>query len=120
MAFHGILAQLLSSTSGSIAAIFLDWEGETVALLTAADVEQDELKALGAYQGIFLKQLRTLCSNLDIGEPQRFKVEFAKRKVLSCDVKDGYFVVMLVGAETNEGEAWHHLVHCRQDLLQEM
>ena len=120
MPFHGILAQLLSSTNGSIAAIFLDWEGETVALITAHDLEQDELKALGAIQGIFLKQLRSLCSDLDIGEPQRFKIEFARRKVLSYDVKDGYFVVMLVEAQTNEGEAWYHLDHCRQDLLEEM
>ena len=120
MPFHGILAQLLSSTNGSIAAIFLDYEGETVALITAHDVEQDELKALGAYQGIFLAQMRRLCSDLDIGTPRRFKVEFAKRKVLSCDVADGYFVVMLTANETNEGEAWHHLDHCRQDLLEEM
>jgi hypothetical protein len=40
--------------------------------------------------------------------------------VLSYDVKDGYFVVMLVEAQTSEGEAWHHLDHCRQDLLEEM
>jgi len=118
--FHGILAQLLSSTNGSIAAIFLDEEGETVSLLTAHDLEQDELKALGAYQGIFLMQLRKLCGDLNVGGPQRFKIEFVKKKVLICDVKDGYFVVMLTGAETNEGEAWHHLDHCRQDLLEEM
>jgi predicted regulator of Ras-like GTPase activity (Roadblock/LC7/MglB family) len=118
--FHGILAQLLSSTNGSIAAIFLDWEGETVALVTAHDLEQDELKALGAYQGIFLKQLRGVCSDMNVGAPQRFKIEFTNRKVLICDVKDGYFVVMLVGSETNEGEAWHHLAHVRQDLLEEM
>ena len=120
MAFHGILAQLLSSTDGSIAAVFLDWQGETVALITAHDLEQDELKALAAYQVIFFTQLRKLCGDLDVGTPRRFKIEFARRKVLSCDVKDGYFVVMLTGSETNEGEAWHHLDHCRQDLLQEM
>ena len=120
MAFHGILAQLLSSTDGSIAAMFLDWEGETVALITARDLEQDELKALGAYQGIFLTQLRKLCGDLDVGAPHRFKIEFENKKVLIVDVQDGYFLVMLTGAETNEGEAWHHLAHCRQDLLQEM
>jgi len=118
--FHGILAQLLSSTNGSIAAMFLDWEGETVALVTAHDLEQDELKALGAYQGIFLTQLRKMCTDLGAGAPQRFKIEFLRKKVLICDVKDGYFVVMLTGAETNEGEAWHHLDHTRQDLLEEM
>ncbi len=120
MAFHGILAQLLSSTDGSIAAIFLDWEGETVALITARDLEQDELKALGAYQVIFLTHLRKLCGDLGVGAPQRFKIEFTRKKVLSCDVKDGYYLVMLAGSETNEGEAWHHLDHCRTDLLQEM
>lgn len=120
MAFHGILAQLLSTTDGSIAALFLDWEGETVALITAHDLEQDELKALGAYQVIFLTQLRKLCGDLGVGAPQRFKIEFAKKKVLSCDVRDGYYLVMLTGAETNEGEAWHHLDHCRRDLLEEM
>jgi len=120
MAFHGILAQLLSSIPGSIAAIFVDWDGETVALITAHDLEQDELKALSAYQVIFLSQLRGLCRDLDVGTPMRFKVDFERRKVLTCDVHDGYFLVMLADSDANEGRAWHHLERCRLDLLEEM
>ena len=118
--FHLILTEMLATTRGSLAAIFLDWEGETVELVCDRDLNDHDLRILGAYQGIFLDKLRTLCSNAGAGVPQRFKIEFPETCVLSFDVKDGYYIVLLVDATANEGMAWRKLEKCRERLLAEM
>jgi predicted regulator of Ras-like GTPase activity (Roadblock/LC7/MglB family) len=118
--FRLILDELLVTTHGALAAIFLDWEGETVELVCDRDLSDHGLRILGAYQGIFLMQLRTLCANAAAGEPRRFKVEFEAMTVLSYDVKDGYYVVLLADASCNEGLAWRRLERCRERLLAEM
>ena len=118
--FRLILDELLVTTHGALAALFLDFEGETVELVCDRDLSDHNLRILGAYQGIFLMQLRTLCANVGAGEPRRFKIEFAEKAVLSYDVKDGYYVVLLVDNSFNEGVAWRRLERCREKLLAEM
>ena len=118
--FRLILDELLATTHGALAALFLDYEGETVELVCDRDLSDHNLRILGAYQGIFLMQLRTLCSNADAGTPTRFKLQFADNTVLSYDVQDGYYVVLLGDASFNEGVAWRRLERCRERLLLEM
>lgn len=120
MDFRRILDELLTSTRGSIAALFLDYEGETVELLSARELDTHDLKIIGAYQGIFLTRLRELCARLSAGAPQRFKVEFDKTTILSSDLKDGYYVVLLVDGSANEGVAWRQLDACREKLIAEI
>ena len=118
--FRMILHELLATTSGAQAALFLDFEGETVELACEHDLSDHELRIIGAYQGIFLSRLRTLCAKVDAGEPKRFKIELDERAVLSYDVKDGYYVVLLLDGLYNEGLAWRRLEKCRESLLREM
>ena len=118
--FRLILHELIATTTGALAALFLDYEGETVELVCEHDLNDHELRILGAYQGIFLMRLRTLCQEIEAGEPKRFKVEFAESAVLSYDVRDGYYVVLFVDHTFNEGYAWRRLETCRQKLLAEM
>lgn len=118
--FRLILHEMLATTTGALAALFLDYEGETVELVCDRDLNDHDLRILGAYQGIFLTRLRELCTQADAGNPQRFKIEFEGNSVLSFDVKDGYYVVLLVDATANEGIAWRKLERCREDLLAEM
>jgi predicted regulator of Ras-like GTPase activity (Roadblock/LC7/MglB family) len=120
VAFRRILDELLIATPGSIAALFLDYEGETVELLSQHELETHDLKIIGAYQGIFLSRLRDICTTLDAGRPERFKIEFARVKILSFDLTDGYYVVLLLESTANEGMAWHQLGACRGKLLAEM
>jgi hypothetical protein len=118
--FRQILDELLVTTRGALAALFLDFEGETVALVCDRDLSDHGLRILGAYQGIFLDRLRTLCTNAGAGEPLRFKIQFEAMSVMSYDVKDGYYVVLLVDDTFNEGVAWRRMEDCRARLLQEM
>ena len=120
--FVGILRDLLSVTPGAVAAIFLDYEGETVAMWSERPFElsDDDLKAIGAYQGIFLSQLRGACERSEAGAPSRFKLEQPSRRTLSCDLKDGYYLVLIVESTSSEAMAWRQLERCRRRLLTEM
>jgi hypothetical protein len=84
------------------------------------EADDHDIKIMGAYQGIFLMRLRELCDRVEAGRPQRFKVEFDSAKVLSCDLKDGYYLVFLVDSTANEGLAWHQLERCREKLIEEI
>ena len=118
--FRLILDEMLVTTRGALAAIFLDFEGETVELVCDRDLSDHDLRILGAYQGIFLDRLRNLCDQVGAGKPHRYKMEFKDVSVLSYDVKDGYYVVLLVDGSFIEGVAWRRLEKCRERLLAEM
>ena len=118
--FRMILHELLATTTGALAALFMDYEGETVELVCEHDLDDHDLRILGAYQGIFLSQLRALCAGVDAGDPHRFKVEFEQNAILLADIKDGYYLVLLVDRTFNEGYAWRRLETCRQKLIAEM
>ena len=117
-----MLHELVASTPGAIGAIFLDHEGETVEMLHDRPFEADDhdIKVMGAYQGIFFTRLRELCERTGSGRPHKFAVEFASAKVLSCDLKDGYYLVFLVDSTANDGVAWHRLELCREKLMAEI
>ena len=122
MPFRPILLELLQSIDGSLGALFLDWEGECVEVITERpfDADDHDLRVIGAYQGIFRAQLRKLCEEMDAGRPLRLKMDFETTKVLTCDLKDGYYLVLVLETTTNEGAAWQHLEACRHRLLAEI
>ena len=59
MPFQYVLANLLSEIPTAVAVAFLDGEGETVSLITRQE-PHDEVRIYGAYQGIFLNQLKAI------------------------------------------------------------
>lgn len=122
MPFRQILLGLLQSTHGSLGALLLDWEGESVEAITERpfDADDHDLKVIGAYQGIFLTRLKNVCNEMQIGAPHRFTMDYGRIKVLSCDLKDGYYVVLIVESSANEGVAWHQLSLCREKLMEEI
>ena len=122
MLFRRILLDLLQSTRGSLGAIFLDSEGETVEAITERpfDADDHDLRVIGAYQGIHLSSLKRLCDTLSAGAPHRFKVEFEKMNVLSCDLKDGYYLALVIDDTANEGIAWRQMESCRARIVQEL
>jgi predicted regulator of Ras-like GTPase activity (Roadblock/LC7/MglB family) len=120
--FQRILSDLLHSCHGSIGVVFLDHEGESVALRSERvfDIGEYGLKAIGAYSGMFLSNARRIASSLEGGNPDRLTITFENAKVLSCPLKDGYYVVLVVDHNANEGQAWQHLGRCRDALLEEI
>ncbi len=122
MAFQGILRQLLQTTPGAIGAVFLDQEGEAVDLWAERvfDIGPEGLRAIGAYEGIFLSDLKRLCDRIAAGKLVRLMIEFEHAKFLSCDLKEGYYLVLVIAGDSSEGIAWQRLGQCRVRLLEEL
>ena len=120
MVFQLILHELLATTTGAFAAIFLDWEGETVDLVCDRDLSDHDLRIVGAYQAVVLSRLRALCDKLALGSPHRYTIDFGSTLVMASDLKDGYYVVLLLDRKSNEGMAWHQLEMTRHKLLGEL
>ncbi|MGH9418949.1 MAG: roadblock/LC7 domain-containing protein [Thermoanaerobaculia bacterium] len=122
MAFREILLEVLQTTEGAIGAAFLDSEGESVEVGSARPFETDDhdLRVIGAYAGIFLSQLRRIAASTDGGTASRFKIDFAGRRIFCCDLRDGYYLVLLAEAGAVEGVVWQRLKRCSEKLLAEM
>ena len=118
--YRGILDGLLATTSGAFAAIFLDWEGETVQLVCDRDISDHDLRIVGAYQALFFDRLRQACKKTKIGPPLRFMLEVDTLRVLSTDLKDGYPLVMLLDPDADEASAWRQIDLSRDKLLAEL
>src|SRR6187431_2348563 len=118
--FRMILNELLATTPGALAALFLDYEGETVDLVCDRDLSDHDLRIIGAYQRIFFTRLDGIARRFDGGAPSRMKLEFAALTILSWDLRDGYCVVLITDMTSNEGLAWRSLDRCRNRLLTEM
>lgn len=120
--FHEILGDLLRTCEGSVGAIFLDHEGEAVALRSERifDIGEYGLKAIGAYSGMFLSNARRIAGALEGGNPERLSITFEHARVLSCPLKDGYYVVLVLDHSANEGIAWQRLRQCREKLMEEI
>jgi hypothetical protein len=120
--FRDILAEVLQSTGGAIGAVFLDSEGESVEVVSARPFDTDDhaLRVIGAYAGIFLSRLRRITEAAESGAVRRYKIDFAACGVFCCDLKDGYYLVLVVDAGAVEGIVWQRLKLCRDVLLGEM
>ena len=118
--FRLILNELLATTPGALAALFLDYDGESVDLACDRDLSDHDLRIIGAYQRIHLNSLGAIAGRTDGGSLYRMKLEFAALTILSSDLKDGYYLVLLADDTANEGLAWRRLERCREKLLAEM
>lgn len=120
--FEAILRDLLESTPGAIGAIVLDQEGESIHFWAERvfEIGPDGLKAVGAYQGIYLSELKRIAERVDLGDLRRFTIDFVHARVLTFNLKEGYYVVLITDPNVNDGLAWHHLRSCRQRLLAEL
>lgn len=118
--YREILHELLATTEGAAAVIFLDFEGETVDLVCDRPISDHDLRIFGAYHSIYLGVLREICAKLKIGAPRRFKLEFRWMTFLCIDLKDGYFVLLMLDHRGAEEAAWQRLERCKERLLEDM
>lgn len=113
---------MLQNVPGAIGAVFLDREGEAVDLFAedVFEISDDGLRAVGAYAGIFLSNVRRACERIDAGDPQELTIDFDNATVLSSDLKEGYYLVLVVANNANEALAAERLRRCRDRLLVEI
>ena len=117
--FKQVLQELVEDIPGGRGAIFLDHEGEAVERF-GRDLSDYQLQVIGAYQGIFLSQLRRLAEDLRHGQLQQFRIGCHDAAIYVCDLADGYYLALVTDRLSNEGIAWNRLMRTRGILLEEI
>jgi len=98
MAFEEVLRRIfLQKDVESV--IFLDSEGEEI--FSYGEIDHDRLKLMAAYQGIVLNSI----NRLELGKNGTVITRCGKRSILTHQLKDGYFVCVVLSQEANVAHA---------------
>ena len=95
MVFQYVLANLLANNDHALGALFLDGSGETVDLACGTDFTPYEMRVIGAYLGIYLRQLERVLTNNDLGEARMIHIEKKSLHIYVVPLPDGYHLAMV-------------------------
>jgi predicted regulator of Ras-like GTPase activity (Roadblock/LC7/MglB family) len=102
---------------GARAALMLDSTGEVVLEAGARD---ERHRLVGAYQGIALSQLERSSSRHEGGAVQELWSRYAQGYVLMRPLKDGYYLVLVLGKEGSIALGRHFLRPAQAKMTQEL
>ena len=94
MPFEYILGNLLARNEGAIGALFFDDSGETVDL-ACSESSPTQIRIVGAYIGIYLRQLERLTAGTDLGEPEVLHVAHQGLNIFATPVEEGYCLALI-------------------------
>jgi hypothetical protein len=92
--FQYILANLLADNADCLGVLFLDATGETVEM-SCSDASPYEMRLLGAYLGIQLRQLDKVLTHNQLGEPLLVHIEKRSTHVFAVPLSEGYYLAMV-------------------------
>jgi hypothetical protein len=93
--FQYVLGNLLAANEGAVGVLFLDGTGETVDL-ACSDFGHYEMRVIGAYLGIYLRQLdRFLTGGADLGRPRMIHIEKQAVHIYAMPLPDGYYLALV-------------------------
>ena len=119
MAHEYILTDLLARNEGAVGTLFLDETGETVDL-ACSEFGPYQMKVLGAYIGIYLRQLHEFLALSGHGDPTWLHVEKEDLHLYAAPLPDGYYVVLVQRAPALTGRARRLLEQTRDQLGREL
>jgi predicted regulator of Ras-like GTPase activity (Roadblock/LC7/MglB family) len=100
--FNKILEDALSSISGARAIIFLDGDGETIAL--AGDHDMD-MKFRGAWKEIHLDHIREIAKRLNLGNVHAVLFSLNEGNELMVEVSGEYCLLLFLSSYAHIREA---------------
>jgi hypothetical protein len=96
MPFQYVLANLLAEHQDALGVIFLDDAGETIDL-ASVEYAPFDLQIIGAYLGIYLRQLGEVTRPAELGSPKFMHFELEKAHLYVTTLPDGYYLAMVQG-----------------------
>ena len=93
--FQYVLANLLANNDHALGALFLDGSGETVDLACGDGFSPYEMRVIGAYLGIYLRQLEKVLANNDLGEARMIHIEKKAVHIYVVPLPDGYHLALV-------------------------
>ncbi len=115
MSFRDILDGLLEAP-GALGAAFIDPQGQAVA--QAGDPAVTDV--LGALQSVWLGEIGRASQRAGLGPVSDLSLEFANQQVLSAQVKEGYFLLVVFEAGGLPSVARARLEAARDELAREI
>jgi predicted regulator of Ras-like GTPase activity (Roadblock/LC7/MglB family) len=119
MVFQYVLANLLANNDHALGALFLDGTGETVDL-ACADFSPYEMRIIGAYLGIYLRQLERVLANNDLGEARMIHIEKRAMHIYVVPLPDGYHLALVQRHPALVGHACASLNEAVEQLKREL
>ena len=95
MVYQYVLANLLANNDHALGAMFLDGSGEAVDLACGAGFSPYEMRVIGAYLGIYLRQLEKVLAGNDLGEPRMIHIEKTALHIYVVPLLDGYHLALV-------------------------
>ena len=94
MPYEYILANLLAEVDAAVGVLFLDDSGETVDL-ACSEYTPYQMQVLGAYLGIYMRQLGRILEDVEVGRPELIHIEKESLHVYAWALPDGYYLVLV-------------------------
>jgi hypothetical protein len=120
MVFQYVLANLLAHNDHALGALFLDGTGETVDLACGTDFSPYEMKVIGAYLGIYLRQLERLLASNDLGEARMIHIEKRALHIYVVPLPEGYHLALVQGHPAMVAHARETMNLAVEQLRQEL
>ncbi len=118
MSFKEPLAELVRRVPGALGAILADWEGEAVD--QAAQMDDYQLKVLGAHKGVILRNLSRAVSRLEGDRLRELTITTEKSQTLVLPITADYFLVLALGRGCLLGRALFEARACAERLHREI
>jgi len=118
MPFKSALTELVKNVSGALGAILADWEGEAVEQV--GDMDDYELKVLGAHKGVILQNLRGVVRRLEEDDLRELVITTEKLHTVVVPVTHDYFVVLAIARDGLLGKALFEARRCVLKLYDEI
>ena len=120
MVFQYVLANLLAHNDHALGALFLDGTGETVDLACGTDFSPYEMRVIGAYLGIYLRQLERLLASNDLGEARMIHIEKKALHIYVVPLPEGYHLPLVQGHPAMVAHARETMALAVEQLRQEL
>jgi len=118
MPFKTLLGDLVARVPGGLGAILVDWEGEAVE--QAGQIDEYELKVIGAHKGIILDNLRTAVARSEGNTLEEICISTARVQTLILPVNSEYFLVLTLERGEMYGRALFEARRCLEKLKKEI
>jgi hypothetical protein len=119
MPFQYTLANLVADNEGTIGVLFLDETGETVDL-ACAEFTPFEMKIVGAYLGIYLRQLGILAESKVIGPAELLHIEKEEIHLFAAPLADGYYLALIQRRPAVVARTLRSLRAARDEIVREI
>ena len=119
MPFQYVLANLLADHPEAVGVLFLDDSGETVDF-ACADDSPYEIQLLGAYLGIYLRQLGDVVDAAALGSIRNIYIERRNRHLHVAVLPDGYCLALVQRHPARVARARHRLTVAAQSIAREV